>query len=90
MKNTLEVNGTLYKYDNCAMINDIPANTTEYSGAESFDDKNVKYLLHIISQRNDKARAKNLQMLPMSMLIHRQHQWPILLTWFNFNPSMDE
>ena len=19
-----------------------------------------------------------------------QHQWPLLLTWFNFNPSMDK
>ena len=80
MKNTLKVNGTLYKYDNSEMINDIPASTTDYSGAELVDDKNVKYLLHIISQRNNKARAKNLQMLPMSMLIHRQRQWPILLT----------
>ena len=45
----------------------------------------------IISQHYD--GTDNWQILPQKgkeLLILHDHMWPLLLTWINFNPSMDK
>ena len=33
---------------------------------------------------------KSSNILQLDELTARRHLWPLLLTWFNFNPSMDK
>ena len=37
-----------------------------------------------------KAYQINLQSHDHSIIMASSAQWPLLLTWFNFNPSMDK
>ena len=44
---------------------------------------------HIKSKTITQPQGKHMHIF-MDCIAYDDHQWPILLTWFNFNPSMDK
>ena len=68
----------------------------------SYNQRNIQPRYHIINMHSSPLMSMVLALLTRCdgyyhmgsslMLTHtaRCHQWPLLLTWFNFNPSMDK
>ena len=58
-----------------------------WSHALTDDDTRVYMPMNIVQKKNKKNKQVYIDgLVPM----HIDHHGPLLLTWFNFNPSMDK
>ena len=61
-----------------------------FSNIDTWDEFRLKAVLILTSTIEPKYIPQNISMIMFCFVLLLLYQGPFLLTWFNFNPSMDK